>query len=746
MTETWKQTSCCLCFVNCGLKVQVEENRIVKVLPDKSNPRSEGHICAKGRNINAHQRHAGRLTKPLKRVGDDFVEISWETALAEIAERLRAIVDEHGPRSYAYMGGGGQGTHFEAAFGVAFMRALGSRYHFSAIAQEHSGRHWVQGRTVGRQPMNFIAHVEEADMLLGIGWNGMESHGIPRAPYILKQFSKDPDKLLVIVDPRRSRTAEKADIHLALEPGTDALLLRAMIAIILQEGWQHDDYLAAHVSGLEGIRDELESFDIAAGLEICGLDYETVKTVCRELTRRKACLHDDLGMLMNRNSTLSSWLVVILMALAGRLCLPGGNVLPGRVSFLGSHTDERSDKTWRGTESDFPAVMGVFPPNALPEEITSEKPDRIRALVVSASNPLLSFADTTAYEEAFAKLDLLVTVELAMSETARLSDYVLPARSSYESYDGTFFALSYPEVYFQMRQPVIEAAGETLETAEVFIRLAEATGLVPEIPPELHDAAQAGPSPEFRAALGAYLEENPRAAPFTAFIVARTLGRVLGSVNLAALYALLMSKPKSFWQNAARAGFEPGPDAVERLFQALLDNPQGLWIGKCDADDNFASLATPDGRLNLEIPELEAELAALTPAAELAELEPDPDYPLILMAGHHMAYNANSLLRDPSWIRANRYCTLQMHPDDVSGRGLSDGQTVTVTTAAGSVQIELEETDSARAGHVVMPHGFGMVNEDGVNGVNVNRLTSSRHRDPRVGTPYHRYVPCQVTG
>ncbi|MDP7603993.1 MAG: molybdopterin dinucleotide binding domain-containing protein, partial [Alphaproteobacteria bacterium] len=277
-------------------------------------------------------------------------------------------------------------------------------------------------------------------------------------------------------------------------------------------------------------------------------------------------------------------------------------------------------------------------------------------------------------------------------------------------------------------------------------RLAEASGMMPEIPAALHEAAESGPGPAFRAALGSYLKENPKAAPFTVFIVARTLGRVLGSVNLGGLYGLLMAKPKSFWENAARAGFEPGADVVERLFQAIMDNPQGVWIGKCDTDDNFAELATPDGRINLEIPELEAELAALTPAAEQAALKPDAEYPLILMAGHHMAYNANTLLRDPSWIGANRYCTLQMHPDDVAGRGLSDGQTVTVSTIAGSLEIELEETDSASAGQVVMPHGFGMINEDGVNGVNVNRLTSTQHRDPRVGTPFHRYVPCQVTG
>ena len=170
----------------------------------------------------------------------------------------------------------------------------------------------------------------------------------------------------------------------------------------------------------------------------------SVKEVCRLFATRKSCLHSDLGILMNRHSTVTSYLHLILLAICGRLCVPGGNLLPGHMAPLGSHSDERDKNTWRTVETNIPAISGYFPPNVLPEEIMSEKPEHIRAVIVSASNPLRSYADTKAYEEAFKRLDLLVCVELVMTETAVLADYVLPARSAYESYDTTFFCLELP--------------------------------------------------------------------------------------------------------------------------------------------------------------------------------------------------------------------------------------------------------------------------------------------------------------
>ena len=351
------------------------------------------------------------------------------------------------------MGGGGQGCHFEAAFGVRLLRGMGSFYHYSALGQELTGEFWAWGRATGRQYLFGIPDRHDTDVLVAAGWNGMMSHQTPRARRFLTRFSRDPDKVLVVIDPRRSETARIADIHLALRPGTDALLTRAMIAVILAEGRQDTGYINRHVTGFEEIRPLFDGFDAEAAVKVCGLDFERVREVCTLIATRRSSIHPDLGVLMNRHSTAASCLRIILMAVCGRIGVPGGNVIPGHLLPLGSHSDERDPKTWRTVETGFPAIMGVFPPNVMPEEILSDRPDRLRAVLCCGSNPLRSYADTSAHEKAFSRLDLLVTCELAMTETARRSHYVLPARSGYESWDGTFFAWTYPEVFFQMRRP-----------------------------------------------------------------------------------------------------------------------------------------------------------------------------------------------------------------------------------------------------------------------------------------------------
>ncbi len=739
----WHKTGCVLCAQNCGLEVLVEDNRIVKVKGDRDNPRSKGYVCRKGVNIAYHQHNAQRLTHPLKRVGDTFEEISWEQATQEIAERLRSIVDTHGPRSFAYMGGGGQGCHFEAAFGVRFMRALGSRYHYSALAQELTGIFWAHGRATGRQYLFTLPDEENTDMLLAVGWNGMQSHQMPRAPLVLKGIANDPDKLLVVIDPRKSETAAIADIHLPIRPGTDALLARAMIAIILQEGWHDTGYIDEHVTGFAEIEPWFREFDAASAIKVCGLDYGQVKEVCREMGKRRWSLHTDLGVYMNRHSTATTYLYVILMGICGRVCMPGGNIIPGHLMPIGAHTDERDPKTWRTVATDFPALMGVFPPNVMPEEIMSDHPERLRALLCSQSNPLRSYADTTAYEEAFKKLDLLVTCELAMTETATLSHYVLPARSGYESWDGTFFAWTFPEICFQMRRPIVEPIGEPLEVSQIIVKIADKMGIIPEIPDSLYQAAKADRM-TFGMELMNYAGQEPSALKNMPFILAKTLGEQTGSANLAALWGLLQVAPKGFREDAARAGFKPGLTMGEELFQAILDHPEGTIIGQCDPGNNFEKIHTEDGRVNIHIPEMEEWVRSIDAASEEEALRPDPDYPFILNAGRHMNMNANTLIRDPSWNEGRRACTLAMNPADAEAGNFTDGQMVRIITEAGEAEIELEITDSARRGQVIIPHGFGLVYEGKAYGVNVNRLTKNTHRDQFAATPLHRYVPCRI--
>jgi anaerobic selenocysteine-containing dehydrogenase len=777
MTTPFRKTACVLCAQNCGLEVQVENNTIVKVRPDKDNPRSRGYACRKGMNIANHQHHADRLTRPLKKTPDGFVPISWDQAYAEIGERLKAIVDEHGPKSMAYMGGGGQGCHFEAAFGMTMLKGLGSRYNYNALAQELTGYFWACGRMTGRQNRFWIPDEEHADMILGIGWNGMASHQMPRAPLVLKEFSSNPDKMLAIIDPRLSETAKVANIHLPLRPGTDALLARAMIAVILQEGLENKAFIAEHVTGFEMIRPWFDSVDVPQALAVCEVDETAVRDLCRLLAVRKWCMHFDLGVYMNRHSTLASYLYMILATVCGRACVPGGNVIPGGLVPLGSHTDERDPKVWRTVTTGFPALNGAFPPNVLPEEVLSDHPERLRALIISSSNPLRSYADTTAYEEAFKKLDLVVTIELAMTETAELSDYVLPSRSGYESFDGTFFPWTYPEVFFQMRHPVVEADGEKREAGEILTGIADAAGLIPPIPDHLKKAARKGLQP-FAAALFSYAARSKKAQKVLPMVLSRTLGQAMASGNKAALFGLMLGATKQVTDNAARVGMglpplwktvlnpvriwnalsgmiryrsvapvallTPKVAWAEFMYQTIIDHPQGLWIGKADFENNMKEIRTDDGKIHIHIPDMDDWMGEITPEAEHRALTPDPAFPLVLCAGRHTPNNANTLMRKPDWNKGRRACTLAMHPDDAGAQGLADGETVRITTEAASETIELEITGEARKGQVMLPHGFGLKYQGEMFGVNVNRLTSSTHRDRFAATPLHRFVPCRV--
>ncbi|MBW1848286.1 MAG: molybdopterin-dependent oxidoreductase [Deltaproteobacteria bacterium] len=739
----YHKTGCVLCAQNCGLEVLVENNRMVKVRPDKDNPRSEGYVCRKGLNVIYHQYPKDRLTNPLKRVGDDFEPISWDQAMDEISTKMRDLVDTHGPRSLAYMGASAQGGHFEAAFGLSMLRGMGSKYLYSSAGQEFSGLFWVFGRMLGKQYLMAIPDEHSTEMLVGWGWNGMMSHQMPQARKVLKGFSKDPDRLLVIVDPRKSETAAIADIHLPVRPGTDALLIKAMISIILDEGWENKDYINNHVDGWEKIRPWFKDFDAKAAIDVCQLDFDQVYELCRLMTTKQWCMHPDLGIFMGRHSTLNSYLMDILGAICGIFCVPGGNLIPGMMMPMGSHADERNPKTWRTMTTNLPPVAaGSFPPNAMPEEILSDHPERLRAVYVSACNPLRAYADTTAYEKAFSELDLLVVNEIVMSETARLAHYVLPCKSYYESWDGTFFPMTYPDVYFQMRKPIVEPEGECLEAGEIFTLLADKLGLIPDIPDELQKAAK-GDRLTFGDKLMEWAGTEPRALPNMVFVLAKTLGQEWKSANLGALWGMLMTAPGAFSENAARAGFEPGMDLGDRMFQSILDNPQGLWVGKADTEDNFSNIRTPSGKIEVFIPEMEEQAKKLDTASETEGLKMPDDFPLILNAGRHMDYNANTLMRNPEWNKDKRACTVAVNPSDAGAMNLTDGQQVRVTTEAGSDTGELQVTKQVRKGTVLIPHGFGLIYDGKVYGINVNRLTKNTYRDP-LGTPLHRFVPCRV--
>ena len=734
----------------CGLEVRIEDNQIVKSRGDKDNLNSQGYVCRKGLNIRYHQHHAGRLLYPLKRVGGRFERISWEQAINEIAAGLKAIVDEHGPRSLALMGGGTIACMSQGVFSVGLLRAMGSQYYYNALAQELTGRYWVDGECFGNQNRHTVPDLEHTDMVLIVGKNPMMSHHSPRARRHWPAFAKDPDNVLIVVDPRVSETAKLADIHLALRPGTDALLYRAMIAIIIQNNWQSQAYIDEHVSGFDKIRPFFENFDARAAIEVCELDYDQVVKVCRLFTTRRSSHESDLGVLMNRHSTLISYLENVLRAISGRIGVKGGNLFSTGLMSGGPTKVRNRDKealAWRTAATDFFPITNLYPPNVVPEEILNDQPDRLRTVIVSGANPLRSFADTSQYEKAFGALDLLVTVDIAMTETAALSHYVLPALSAYESYDAGMQPHGFPDVFMQVRHPVVKPQGEQLEAAEIFTRLADALGLVPEIPEKLQAAADSGDRVRFGTELMAFVGENPNAGRAMQYILAKTLGRSIGSVNLACQWSRLITLPPWAQEKAVRAGFTPGPTIGDELFQAVIDAPSGLIVGSVDPDewDHFKAIATADGRIHLDVPEMLEWIEEIEPARELENLNSGRDeYPLIMSSGLHFDGNANTQMRDPAWNEGKTYHWFRMHPDDAARQDLEDGQMVRVITEAGREEIELKIDATTRPGYALMPHGFGLVHQGKKHGANANRLARNTHRDRLAGTPFHRYIRCRV--
>ncbi len=739
----WHQTSCVLCAQNCGLRIQVEKNRMVKVLPDKENPRSLGYACRKGLNVLYHQYQEDRITQPLKRVNNKFEAVTWDQALDEIADKMKSVVGEYGPRSLAYMGGSSQGGHMEAGFGLSLLRGMGSKYYYSSAGQEFSGHWWVTGRVMGKQ-YNFSGPDDHnTEMLVAWGWNGMESHQMPRAPLVLKQISTDPDRILVAIDPRRSETANIANIHLSLRPGTDALLLKAIISIILGKGWENSTYLEDHVAGWDLVRTSFEEFETEKAIQVCCLDYEQVFELCRLMSTKRWSFHQDLGIYMGRHSTLNSYLLYILGAVCGVFQTPGGNFIPGMLMPLGFHADERDPKVWETMTTQVPPVAaGSFPPAVMPEEILSDHPERLRAVYVSACNPLRAYPDTKAYEKAFSHLDLLVVNDIVMSETACLADYVLPCRTFYESWDTTFFPWTYPKIFCQLRRPIVTPPGSCLEASQIHTRLADRLGLIPEIPESLYTAANMDRM-TFGGELMTWAMKEPRTFKAMPFILAKTIGKEWDSAARAALWGMLMTAPQQFREQAAREGFKTDMTQGDKIFQTLLDKPQGLWVGRADTDNPMANIKTESGKLEIHIPELSDQVRDLNPEDEAVDLTLPREFPLILNAGRHSRYTMNSLMRNPEWNKGKRDCTIAVNPEDAVKFDLKDGEAAKVLTEAGTEVGEIQVSHQVAKGTVLIPHGFGFMYKGNIHGINVNRLTKNTHRDT-IGTPLHRYVPCRV--
>jgi anaerobic selenocysteine-containing dehydrogenase len=362
-TGTWHKTACNLCYVNCGIEVLVHEGHIEKVRGDRSSPKSQGYLCNKAARIPYYAHHKDRLTTPLRRRADGgFDAINWEVAIAEIAERVRNLVDRHGGKSMALYGGGGQGNHAGGAYAGAFLRALGSRNVFNALSQEKTGDFWVNGHMFGSQTCHTSEDVHNCDLLLVIGANPWIAHGFPNARDHLNHIRKDPARKLIVVDPRRSETAQMADLHLAVRPGTDAFLLGALLATLVRSDSIDHDFIGEHTVGFAEVKQALLEIPIrewAAAAEISLADLERCASMIA--AAKAMVVRVELGIQQGVNSTLSSYLEKLLIMLSGSFGRKGTNQLHSWLQPLwGSSPSQRFSPT--GDE----VIAGLLPPTSSP--------------------------------------------------------------------------------------------------------------------------------------------------------------------------------------------------------------------------------------------------------------------------------------------------------------------------------------------------------------------------------------------
>jgi anaerobic selenocysteine-containing dehydrogenase len=740
MTD-WKPTACILCECNCGLEVELggEDGRhLVRLRGDKRHPSSRGYACEKAHRLDHYQHGRDRITSPLRRRADGtFEAIDWDTAIREVAERLARVRDVHGGDAIFYYGGGGQGNHLPGAYATATRRTLGSRYRSSALAQEKTGEFWVSDRMIGGAMMR--GDMEHCEVALFLGKNPWHSHSFPQARVVLKNIAKDPSRTLIVIDPRRTETAELADIHLPVRPGTDAWLLAALLGVIVEEGLIDRAFLDAHAVGGEPVLAALRDVPIATYCERSGVDEALVRRTARVIGGSRAfASFEDLGVQMNRGSTLVSYLRRLLIFLTGNFGRKGTHYVPTTlVPFASGGGDRKSPVVGA------PIISGLVPCNVIADEILTDHPKRYRAMLVEAANPAHSLADSKRFREALRALDTVVVIDVAMTETARLADYILPASTQFEKAEATFFNFEFPANYFHLRPRLFPPPPGPLPEAEIHARLATALGAVTEddLAP-LRAAAAKGRAAYVEAVLTRVIGD-PRLAAQAPIVLYRTLDLPAELREGAVVFGLAVRLAMGAAAPLARAGFTGSPlQAADALFAAILDNPSGVVFAVDDWADVLARIATPDRKVRLELPDLLAELGKL--AHDAPDVR-DSAFPFVLSAGERRSFTANTIIRDPSWRKKDADGALRISTADAAELGVISGDRVRLSTRRDSVVAAVEVSDSMQRGHISLPNGLGVgYVGDAVAGIAPNELTRGEDRDPFAGTPWHKFVPAMV--
>ncbi|VDL28055.1 molybdopterin oxidoreductase family protein [Pseudomonas aeruginosa] len=699
MSKTLHYRACHLCEAICGLAIETESHeggvpRIRSIKGDPQDSFSRGHVCPKAVALQDIQDDPDRLRQPLRRVGSEWQPIGWDEAFALVASRLGEIRERHGNDAVAvYQGNPSVHNYGLMTHSNYFLGLLKTRNRFSATSVDQLPHHLVSQQMYGHGLLIPIPDIDHTDFMLVLGGNPLASNGsIMTVPDVEKRLKalKARGGRLVVVDPRRSETAAIADRHLFIRPGQDAALLLGILNTLFEENLGRPTPLP--VDGLERVREAVAVFDAESMSVRCGVPAESIRQLARDFAAaERAVCYGRMGVSTQAFGTLCQWLVQLINLVTGNLDRVGGALCTSPALDLVASTSGGHFDRWRSRVSGLPEYGGELPVAALAEEILGEGEGQVRALVTVAGNPVLSTPNGRRLEQALDGLEFMLSIDLYINETTRYADLILPptAPLEHDHYDTTFNVFAVRNVT-RFNEAVLPRPEGALHDWEIFVGLARA----------------------FAARNG--LELKP------------TL------------------EPQQMIDLGLRAGAY-GDRSEHRLSLATLrEHPHGIDLGPLRP--NLAPrLKTAGQRIQaappLFVDDLQRFAAQPLPASDQ----------LLLIGRRHVRSNNSWMHNYHRLVKGKPRHQLLMHPRDLEGRGLVDGQRVRVRSRVGSVEVEVAASSEMMPGVVSLPHGWGHA-RPGVQlaiaraqaGASANDLTDERHLDLLSGNAALNGLPVEV--